>query len=212
MSNFAVAVVRYLLGEAGWLLDYGNGAPDPQRCWWEPRGPQRRLRYFCSSKERAPWHSQMGLLSPPILFCSPTREITSVLFRAGAVSPCGLCHGGVAPPNALCFKSTGEKTDLSCVWSEEHSASRTGLSSSFLSLSAASGKLPPSSLLVTSNSAADPRDLLCWEPFSPLLQPQDLLGSSLPPSSQRGDTGLLLMCTCRTRVSSQNTLSFTTKF
>lgn len=186
VSNFAVAVVWSLLRETGWRLDYGNGAPDPQRWWWEPRGPWVRLQYFCSSKDGAPWHLQTGLPSPPVLFCSPKHEIISVLFRAGAVNPCELSRCGVAPLNALCLKAQGKKPGLSCVWSQEHCASRTGLSSSFLSLTAASGKLPPSSLVVTSNSAQMPvtccagsRSLPSWRTCCAGHWP-----SSLPPSSK----------------------------
>jgi len=137
------------------------------------------LRYcrsiYAPQRKEPPWHSQIGLLSPPLLFCSPALEIISVLFRAGTVSPCVLSHCGIAPLNGPCLKAQGKKPGLLCVWSQEHSASCTELFSSFLSLSAASGKLPPSSLAVISHSAADPRDLLCWEAFSPLLRSQDLL-------------------------------------
>lgn len=61
-----------------------------QQCPWfaemvmEPCGPQIRSWYLCSSKEGVPWHSQTGLPSPPVLFCSPAHKIISMLFRAGA--------------------------------------------------------------------------------------------------------------------------------
>lgn len=132
VSNFAVAAVYYLLREVGWLLDYSNDAPDPERCWWEPCGPLIRSRHLCSSEEGGPWHWRTGLPSPPILFCSPAHEVISMLFRAGTVNPCDLSHCGIALLNVLRLKAQGKKR-LLYVWSQEHCASRPGLSSSFFS-------------------------------------------------------------------------------
>ena len=142
---------------------------------------------------------QTGLLSPPVLFCSPAHEIISVLFRAGTVNPCGLSHCGFALLNVLCLKAQGKK-QVFCMSSPRSTVHLIPGFPAHLSLSAASGKLPSSRLVVTLQQVL----VTCCTGSccNPLLQPRTCCARywlrSLPPSSQNsGDLGLLLMCTCR---------------